>query len=153
MAERSDTAPNIRREYAPLDALIVRALRRMGDFSPGSVDAQLILLMVDFANQIIDEVRAHPYWTGEEVSYYEHPTDWRAIPDGIIVSGLAYHYAAQQGSQKAAGFGPQYIRDLNRGLWQRLNGNTPIQLKVVDGGSNPRNSQDLTTSETNGTVS
>ena len=132
MAETSDSNPHIRRVNSPLETLIMDALRRYGDFSPAGANAQTILLMLDFANSIIDEVRAHPYWDGSDIDYYTHVSDAREIPDNILRSGLAYYYAMQQGSQKMQTLGQQFIRDLNRELYYRLHGNGPLEMTVVD---------------------
>ena len=149
----SNTNPQIRDTYSPLNSLVMQALRRYGDFHPGTIDGDVMLMFMEFANIIIDEIRMHPYHDGTEIDYYQSPTDVREIPDIIIVSGLLYHYAVQQGSQKLELYMPTYNRTLNQQLWQKLNGNTKIQMRVVDDGTNKRNTGGGKTDENNGTVS
>ena len=56
--------------------------------------------------------------------YYEGLDDVREIDDVIIVQGILYHYAMQQGSEKLQFYMPMYHRTLNQQLWRRLNGYT-----------------------------
>lgn len=162
----SDSNPHIRENNSTLQALAMQALRRYGDFHPGTIDGDVMLMFIDFANMIIDEVRAHPYApttsttingttttavTG--IDYYVSQTDVREIKDIIIVQGLLYHYAVQQGSDKIQFYMPTYYNTLNRELWEAKNGNTKIQLTVVDDGTNKRNINGGKTSAFNGSVS
>lgn len=149
----SNTNPQIRENYSPLETLAMQALRRYGDFHPGTVDGDVMLMFMEFANLVIDEIRMHPYHDGSDLDYYQSPTDVREIPDIIIVSGLLYHYAVQQGSDKMQFYMPNFNRTLNQQLWQKRNGNTKIRMRVVDDGTNPRNRNGGTTNEDNGTVS
>ncbi len=153
MAGGSLTEPQVSEPNAELQALIVRALRRSGDFAVGQVNGDLILLFLDFANTIVDEIRAHPYWPGTDLPYYISATDQRPIPDPIMVTGLMFHYAVQQESAKMGAYQALYTRTLNQLLWHALNGNTPIQLTVVDGGSTPTDHENVTVSDVNGLVS
>lgn len=139
MAHNSDSNPHIAGSYAPLETLAMTALRRYGDFHPGTVDGEVMMMFIGFANDIIEELRQHPYWNGEHLDYYQSQTDVRPIPDNIIVAGLLYYYAMQQQSSKIQAYGPAYYRTMNQTLWNRLNGGeyTQIQLRVVDDGSNP----------------
>lgn len=130
--QRSNTNPQLRPGTTSLDKLCSEALREFGDFSPGSVSGDVGLMLLGFANKVIDEVRAHPYWPGARLDYYEHPSDRSPVPDNIIKAGVKYFYADQQGSSKASGIGQDFIRTLNRELWQQLNGNTPIQMRPMD---------------------
>ena len=151
MAETSDFNPHIRNVNSPLETLILQALRRFGDYAPSTASGDTIIMFIEFANQIIDEVRMHPYWDGTEIDYYEHPSEARAIPDNIIVSGLLFHYAMQQASEKFQMYSQSYIRTMNQERWRRLNGgNTKIQMRVMDNGSNPHYVQDAKTSQING---
>jgi hypothetical protein len=125
-----------------IQSLAMQALRRYGDFVPGSIDGDVILMFIDFANLIIDEVRAHPYYVeayqqgkAAPLSYYVAASDTRPIPDVVIVAGLLYHYAAQQGSNKAQTYMPAFARTLSQQLWGLLQGHDRIEMKVVDGGS------------------
>lgn len=148
MTESSNSTPHIRDKHAPLQDLISQALVRFGDYSPATTGAQTLLMLMEFANQVIDEVRSHPYWDGTHIDHYEHHTEWRAVPDTILRTGILYYYALQQGSQKAGNYGQDFIRTMNRELWYVKNGNTRVQLHVVDGGSNPKMAP--ATNETNG---
>jgi hypothetical protein len=145
MAEQSNTAPQIADFYSPLETIAFKALRIYGDFNPGTVDGDVLLMFVDFANQVIDEVRAHPYWRGGGVDYYASPTERRAIPDHIMMAGLLAKYAEQQFSDKYQLFAPKYARTMNQLLWYILNGNTEIALRRVDekAPTNPTNGQPL----------
>lgn len=149
----SNTNPQIRENYSPLNTLAMQAIRRFGDFHPGTTDGDVMLMFLEFANQIIDEIRMHPYHDGKEIDYYQTPTDVRAIPDPIIISGLLYHYALQQGSDKLQIYMPTFHRTLNQLLWQKRNGNTKIQMRVVDDGTNDRNLGGGKVNTNNGTVS
>lgn len=149
----SNMNPQIRKDHSPLETLVFQAIRRYGDFHPGTIDGDVMLMFLEFANQIIDEIRAHPYHDGSDIDYYQGPTDVRQIPDPILIQGLLYHYAVQQGSEKLQIYMPIYYRTLNQLLWYKLNGNTKIQLKVVDDGTNKRNLNGGIVNENNGTVS
>jgi len=148
----SNTNPHIRETYSPLNTLVMQAIRRFGDFHPGTIDGDVMLMFMEFANQIIDEVRMHPYHDGTDIDYYQSQTDVRAIPDPIIIQGLLYHYAVQQGSDKFQLYMPMYNKLMNQLLWQKINGNTKIQMRVVDDGTNKRNTGGGKTNENNGTV-
>lgn len=149
----STTNPQIRENYSPLNTLALQAIRRFGDFHPGTIDGDVMLMFMEFANLIIDEIRMHPYHDGTDIDYYQSQTDVREIPDPIIVAGLLYHYAAQQGSEKLQMYMPQYNKTMNQQLWHKINGNTKIQFRVVDDATNKRNLNGAKTDENNGTVS
>jgi SpoVK/Ycf46/Vps4 family AAA+-type ATPase len=76
--------------------------------------------------------------------------DKRPVPDNVMVAGLCFFYAVQQSSNKAGTLGQFYFRQLNQTHWNRLNGNTRIRVKVVDGGSSSSGSPP--TSSTNGLI-
>lgn len=135
----SDTNPHIRSGYSPLQTLIMQVLRRYGEFSPDTVDGDTALMFLEFANMVLDEVRMHPYHDNSELPYYLALSDAREVPDPVVVAGILYHYAMQQGSQKVQFYMPNYFRTMNQLLWQKLNGNTPIRMRVMEGGTNPRN--------------
>lgn len=125
-----------------VQSLTMKALRRYGDFVPGSIDGEVVLMFLDFANLIIDEIRAHPYYVEAykqgkvgELHYYTSPTESRPIPDVVMVAGLLYHYANQQGSNKIQAYMPGYARTLSQQLWGLLQGHDRIEMNVVDGGS------------------
>jgi len=153
MAEISNTNPHIRETYSPLQALAMQALRRYGEFAPGTVDGDVLLMFIEFANMVIDDIRMHPYHDpATEIDYYNSIDETRAVNDQIITAGLLFHYAAQQGSDKVSLYGPMYFKTLNQQLWRKYNGNTKISLRVVDDGTNPRNTNGGKTSVKNGLV-
>tara|TARA_B100000424_G_scaffold271358_2_gene273762 strand:+ start:332 stop:1240 length:909 start_codon:yes stop_codon:yes gene_type:complete len=152
-SESSDTNPHIRDKYSPLGTLSMQALRRFGDYAPGTVDGDVMLMFIEFANMVIDDIRMHPYRDlTVEIDYYDSQNDSRAIEDIIIVNGLLYHYSMQQMSEKAQFYQANYFRTLNSKLWESLNGNTNIKMRIVDDGTNPRNFIGSKTSNYNGLV-
>ena len=138
VTENSNSNPQIKNGRSPLQTLCMQALRRYGEFSPGTVDGDVLLMFIDFANMVIDDIRMHPYAPTSSTEnangttttvpvafdYYESLSDVRDIDDIIIVQGLLYHYAMQQGSEKLQMYMPMYHRTLNQQLWRRLNGYT-----------------------------
>jgi hypothetical protein len=106
-------------------------------------------MFIEFANMVVDEVRNHPYHTGETIKYYTDLQDRRTVPDPIMVNGMLLHYAVQQGSQKVQLYAPGYFRQLNQHLWFKLNGNTALRMRVTDGGTH-RTAADGTTNTING---
>lgn len=138
MAENSDQNPHIIDGPTPLNDLMMSALRRYGDFHPGTASADVKLMLLEFANLVIDDIRAHPYFS-DELDYYKSPTETRAVPDRIIIAGLLMHYAAQQISDKFSLYSTNYYKVLNGALWDLLAGNSKIRFRVVDDGSSPKN--------------
>jgi hypothetical protein len=69
-----------------------------------------------------------------------------------MIAGLLFHYATQQASDKEETYGAQFIRMINQELWRRLNGNTKVQMRVTDNGTNPKNYTAMSTDKNNGTV-
>lgn len=124
-----NTAPG---DYTPLQDLMLRALRQYGEMHPGTLDGDLVLLMLDFANEIVEEVRAHPYSQMPNLDYYTSATETRPIPDNIVRLGLVYRYALQQHSKKAESYGPQYYKALNATLYARLYGSGRIEMVPWD---------------------
>lgn len=115
----SSMNPQFNGEFSPLSALVTRAIRRYGEAHPGTVDGDTMLVFLDFANEIIEEIRTHPYWTGGELPYYTHQTETRPIPDAIMVAGLMALYGEQQYSEKAKVYTAKYYSTLNRVLAHR----------------------------------
>jgi hypothetical protein len=130
----SSLSPHISEPYASLEELSMRALRRYGDMHPGTVDGEVIMMFLDFANEIIEELRLHPYWENPEIDYYTHPAEVRPIPDAIIVAGLLFHYAAQQQSDKVQTYGPMFYRAMNRILFSRKFGSGRAEVTPWDMG-------------------
>lgn len=161
----SQTNPHITNGNSPLRTLSMQALRRFGDFNATTVDGDVLLMFLEFANMVIDDVRMHAYaprttyssatgtsTTKDLIEYYRAVDEIRNVDDQIIVAGLLAHYSLQQGSEKAEIYMPSYYRTMNQQLWRALNGNTPIQMRVMDDGTNPSNSQGLKTSVINGNI-
>lgn len=145
MADKRTQNPHIDGEenFSPLKDLMAIGLTIFGDFAMDNTDGSLAHLLLFLANGIVDEVNAHPYWTGDLVEYYEHPTDRRRIPDQIMASGIAGYYATHQTSAKAPTLMASYYRTMNRNLWLVLNGNTPIRIRTFDkGNTDPLNGID-----------
>jgi len=136
----SSNNPYLKEPYSPLEPLVMQALRRYGDMHPGTVDGEVMMMFIEFANLIIEDLRAHPYWDNPEIDYYTHPTEWRAIPDNIIVSGLLYHYAVQQQSNKIEAYGPMYFKMMNRVLYNRKYGSGKIEMSPWDKSQAPTGS-------------
>lgn len=137
----SGNQPHIKAPYAPLETLVLQALRRYGDMHPGTVDGEVMMMFIEFANLVIEDLRGHPYWDNPEMDYYIHASEWRAIPDNIVVAGLLYHYAVQQQSNKIEAYGPMYFKMMNRVLFQRKYGSGKIELSPWDKGQSPSGSQ------------
>jgi hypothetical protein len=136
MAGQSVANPHITEPTTDLHTLSKQALRRYGDFAPDSADGQTFLMFIEFANQIINDIRVHPYWPqNTPLDYYTSITDTRPIPDRVVIAGLLFHYALQQFSEKAKTYGPLYFSTLNQALYEALYGNAPIRVEVMDGGS------------------
>jgi hypothetical protein len=150
LTQSSVSYPHVSDSFAPLETLAYAALRRFGESNPGTMGGDVMLLCIDLANMVIDEVRQHPYWPDTPLDYYISPADKRPVPDNVMVAGICFFYAVQQSSNKAGTLGQFYFRQLNQTLWNRLNGNTRIRVKVVDGGSSSYGSPP--TSSTNGLI-
>lgn len=128
----SGNNPHLSEPHSNLEALVMQALRRYGDMHPGTVDGEVMMMFIEFANYVIEELRAHPYWDNLEIDYYIHMTDTRPIPDPIMVSGLLYQYAIQQQSNKVEAYGPMYFKTMNRILYNRKFGNADIEMAPWD---------------------
>lgn len=118
--------------------MAVQALRRFGEFHPSTIDADLSVLFIEIANEVVSDWNTHPYAnTGspavERVADYVSQTDARPIPDQVVISGLLAYYCMQQGSPKGQLYMPRYNRVLNRTLWDIISGSGPIQLHAPDG--------------------
>jgi len=147
---KSVIAPHVAGEssYSPLSAIIDIALSQYGEFAPSSVDAGGKLMLLTLANNIVEEVRQHPYNENADLDYYGSLEDVIEIPDIIMVNGLKYQLAMQQGSAKTQINGMIHYQTLNRVLWNRYNGNSKVSFRPVDGGSNTSFAE--TTSAKNG---
>lgn len=128
----STNNPHLSEPFSNLEALVFQALRRYGDMHPGTVDGEVMMMFVEFANLVIEDLRGHAYWDNPEIDYYYHPSEMRAIPDSIMVSGLLYHYSVQQQSNKIEAYGPMYFKMMNRILYQRKYGSGKIEMSPYD---------------------
>lgn len=140
MAEKSVQKPFAagREKFTPLESLVRSALVRAGNFSPSRVDGEVMMLMIELANRVVEDVRQHPYWDGGDIDYYQDITERRPIPDLIMIDGLTAHYFIQQGSEKAMVFLQLYQAQMANILHERSYGNKEYTRKIVDGGSNHR---------------
>ena len=140
MAEKSVQKPFAagKEKYSPLENLVRSALVRAGNFSPSRVDGEVMMLMIELANRVIEDVRQHPYWEGGDIDYFNDITEWRAIPDMIMIDGLTAHYFIQQGSEKAMIFLQLYQSNMANVLHERVYGNKKYTRSITDGGSNHR---------------
>lgn len=115
--------------YSPLDTLIMDALRDYGETNPGSMYADVSTMFLGFANQIIEDLRAHPYFDIPDLNYYTSLNEIRTIPDIIIKAGLKHYYALQQVSVKSKIYEPMYNKTMNTTLYQRKYGNAKIEIE------------------------
>lgn len=126
------------KENTPLEDLVRSALTRAGNFSPSRIDGEVMMMMIELANRIVEEIRRNPYWAGGDIDYYNDPTECRPIPDMIMIDGLTAHYLIQQGSDKAMVFLQMYQANLTDTLHNRTHGNKGYAVNIKDGGSNKR---------------
>jgi hypothetical protein len=133
--------PHLSEPYSNLEALVFQALRRYGDMHPGTIDGEVMMMFVEFANLVIEDLRGHSYWDNPEIDYYTHPSEQRPIPDSIVVSGLLYHYSVQQQSNKIEAYGPMYFKMMNRILYQRKFGSGKIEVSPWDRSQAPNGTQ------------
>ena len=138
MVEKSVQKPfaAAKEKFTPLESLVRSALVRAGNFSPSRVDGEVMMMMIELANRVIEDVRQHPYWTGGEIDYYTDTQERRHIPDMIMIDGLSAHYFVQQGSDKAMVHLQLYQSGMTNILHQRSHGNATYEVKIMDGGSN-----------------
>jgi hypothetical protein len=142
------------KSYTPLESLVRSSLTRSGNFSPSRVDGEIMMMMIELANRVIEDVRKHPYWAGGDIDYFNDPTECRDIPDMIMIDGLTAHYMIQQGSEKANVFLNIYQSNMSDLLHTRAYGNKPYAISIMDGGSHPsyKPKQSSTTTSTTTTV-
>lgn len=115
-------APQVFRgtKNAPLENLVALALRRFGDFSSRRVTGDVVLMMIEFANEVVEMVNSHPYNDSTtSIEYYTSQTDVRGIEDAIMVRGLLALYAEQQASEKYPNARLEFARHLNGILYNR----------------------------------
>ena len=117
-----------------LEDLSRMVFRRYGDFSASTIEAEALSMMIELANMVVDDVRMHPYASTalQSEPYYHAMQDRSAIPDNIMVAGLLFYYAEQQGSERVGSYGPKFARTMNQELWRAANGNTSIEMTPWD---------------------
>ena len=124
--------PHIAEPFSPLEVLITDGFERFGNMDASSMDSNIKRIMLRYANKIVEDVRIHPYASSPNLDYYTDLQQTRPIPDEIMISGLAYHYAKWQDSAKAKTFFAEYGQILNQILYQRKYGSGKIQMNTVD---------------------
>jgi hypothetical protein len=134
MAEASVQKPFVagKEKFSPLEDLVRSALVRAGNFSPSRIDGEVMMMMIELANRVVEDVRKHPYWNGGDLDYYNDPTEFRAIPDMIMIDGLTAHYLIQQGSEKAVMFLQLYQALMTDILLTRQDGNVRYSAKPIE---------------------
>ena len=128
----STNSPHIKEPFSPLETLAYQALRRYGDMHAGTVSGEVMMMFIDFANLVIEDLRQHPYWDNLDIDYYKHQEETREVPDPIMSAGLLAYYAEQQFSEKLKIYGPQYNQLMNRILYNRKYGHQKIELQAHD---------------------
>lgn len=139
MSERSTAKPFAAGTgaFTPLEALVRSALRRAGNFSVARVDGETMMMFIELANMVVEDVRRHPYWTGGDLDYYTDTRQHRPVPDGVMIHGLAAYYMIQQGSEKSQLYLSMYQARMTDLLYERMYGNRPLERRIMDGGSDP----------------
>lgn len=119
--ESTRLAPHVFRgsKHAPLENLVAIALRRYGDFSSRRVTGDVVLMFIELANEVVEMINSHPYYSGDTIQYYNSQTDFREIEDAIMVRGLLALYAEQQASEKYPNARLEFARHLNGILYSR----------------------------------
>lgn len=134
MATKRSTNPQIVSPYSPLEQLALVALKRFGEMGTSTVEAEAMVLFLSYANSIIDEIHAHPYWQkGVTIPYYTHWTESRKIPDTIMVVGLLARWALDQDSKKAPRLMGEYYSKLNSVLsTEKFGVGAEFSIQAVD---------------------
>lgn len=117
-----------------LETLALLALRRFGETSVSSMEGDALALFVLYGNEVIDDIRAHPYTSpGTELRYYAHITERRAIPDHLLVAGLLARHARDQKSKKADEYMGAYFSKLNQALMTAKFGSGAVfEISAID---------------------
>jgi hypothetical protein len=120
--------------YSEMKLVVANAMNLWGVSHAAVLDGTASHMFLLFANAVIEDINSHPYWENNpQLDYIQSLTEACPIPDLIMVYGLLAHYAAQQRNAEGIQlYKPQYDRMLNQMLWNRLNGNTPIEVRPVD---------------------
>lgn len=128
----SSQFPNQTDPYAPLTTLIDEGFMRYGNMNVDTIDGGIRQRMLRYANRIIEDIRIHPYSSTPALDYYVSIDDTRPIPDEIMISGLAYHYAKWMRSVDWRSFETDYRFMMNQILYQRKFGSGKIEMDTVD---------------------
>jgi len=138
MVTKKSTSPQIANPFAPLEQLALQALRRYGEMSPSTMDADTMLDFIGYGNSVLDDVMAHPYWDKDvTIPYYTHQTDARPVPDHIVLQGILCRYAMDKESSKGPTYVNEYFLKLNQLLSRQKFGvgaEFSIQANDVVGG-------------------
>ena len=129
--------PNISVPYSPLETLIEDAYLRFGNMTIDTIDPGVKMVLHRYSNKIVERIRIHPYSTLPDLDYYTSLQDTRPIPDEIMISGLAYHYAAWMKSDRAKELYADYVEATNQILYQRKFGSGRLQMNTVDKDTTP----------------
>ena len=78
-----------------------------------------MLMMIEFANEIVEMINSHPYYDGVTLEYYTSQTDARPVEDAIMVRGLLALYAEQQVSDTDPNSRIEFARHLNGIVYSR----------------------------------
>jgi hypothetical protein len=121
---------------SPLETLALRVLRRYGEGSPSTLDADTMLMFVDYGNMVLDDMMAHPYWEkGVSLPYYQHQQQVRSVPDQLLMAGLLAKYAIDKASSKAPRYEADYYMRLNQVLARvKFGVGAQFEMQAVDYG-------------------
>ena len=128
----SSQFPNSQDPYSPLELLINDAIQRYGNMSSETIEGSTRMMMLRYANKIVEDVRAHPYTSLPALDYYVSISESRPIPDEIVISGLEYHYAKWM---RFVGWETQkmeYHKTMNGILYQRKYGSGQPKMSTTD---------------------
>lgn len=117
-----------------LSYLSGRAIAQSGEMSQSTTEGDVSLLMLDWANEIVDDIRSHPYYDNVPVlGYYTSLEDKRPIADTLMISGLLAKYMVWLGSKKAPEKEARYFARLNQQMYYAATGGSiALELQVVD---------------------
>jgi len=133
MSEQTEPHTLAGGQYSPMAQVIANAMNLWGVSHAEVMDGTLTHTFLLLANSVIEDVNSHPYWENNPpLDYLTSATEECPIPDMVMTYGLLARFAEQQGSERIGLFQPKYHRMLNQLLWNRLNGNTRIEVRPVD---------------------
>lgn len=118
--------------HAPLEILATQAFRQYGEMAAGSTIGSDILMILELANRVIDEINVHPYWQIAKVEHYQHQTETRPIPDQAVRAGILAFYAERDGNEKTPILLRNFYRTLNQSLLFLYNQGARPELAAFD---------------------